>query len=77
MRSKITAKFQTTIPKKIREEMKLSINDSIEWKIENGKVFIEPANKPFLYYRSSINVGAGDIEEDIEMAKKSIAEKNG
>jgi AbrB family looped-hinge helix DNA binding protein len=76
MRSKITAKFQTTIPKKIREEMKLSINDSIEWKMENGKIFVESANKPFLYYRSSINVGAGDIEEDIEMAKKSIAEKN-
>ena len=76
MKSKITSKFQTTIPKKIREKMKLSVNDSIEWKMEKGKVILEPAQKLFLKYRGSIGVGAGDIDEDIRKAKKVIAEKN-
>ncbi len=35
MRSKITDKFQTTVPKKIRESLKLSRNDYIEWKNED------------------------------------------
>jgi len=76
MKSKITSKFQTTIPKNIREQMKLSVNDSIEWKMEKGKVILETAGKPFLKYRGSIAVGAGDIDEDIRKAKKVIAEKN-
>jgi hypothetical protein len=36
MKSKITAKFQTMILKKIHEEMKLSINDNIEWKCDSS-----------------------------------------
>ena len=76
MKSKITSKFQTTIPKKIREKMKLSVNDSIEWKMEDGKVILEPADKPFLKYRGAIAVGEGDIDKDISRAKRIIAKKN-
>ena len=76
MQSKTTSKFQTTIPKKIREKIKLAVNDSIEWKMENGRVMLEPADKPFLKYREAIAVGEGDIDKDISRAKRIMAEKS-
>ncbi len=40
----ITVKGQTTIPKKIRNHLKLQHGDEIDFVIEdNGRVFIEPA----------------------------------
>jgi bifunctional DNA-binding transcriptional regulator/antitoxin component of YhaV-PrlF toxin-antitoxin module len=35
MQSVITSKFQTTIPKDVRARLKLSIHDTLEWKVEN------------------------------------------
>ena len=65
MISKITDKFQITIPKKIRQILKLSRSDIIEWKIEKGLLTIEPLSKPFLAYKGKIDVGKGDIKRDI------------
>ncbi|MDP2973195.1 MAG: type II toxin-antitoxin system PrlF family antitoxin, partial [Deltaproteobacteria bacterium] len=48
MQSVITSKFQTTIPKAVRENLKLSVQDALEWKIERGKVIVYPAQKKFL-----------------------------
>ncbi len=47
MQSVITSKFQTTIPKKVRESLKLTINDTLEWKIERGKTVVIPVQKRF------------------------------
>jgi AbrB family looped-hinge helix DNA binding protein len=42
--STITAKGQTTIPKKIRNHLKLHAGDRIDFIVqENGKVVLEPA----------------------------------
>ena len=38
MQSLITSKYQTTIPKAIRENLGLSVKDALEWKLEKGKV---------------------------------------
>lgn len=70
MKSSITSKFQTTIPKDIRENLKLSVNDALEWKIENGKAVVTPLKAPFLKYRNSIKVGAGEITQDIKDARQ-------
>ena len=75
MQTIITSKFQITIPKSVREKLKLSINDAIEWRVERGKAVILPAKKPFLQRRNSVKVGSGDIASDIEMARKERAEK--
>jgi len=45
MQSVITSKFQTTIPKGGRESLKLTINDTLEWKIERGKTVVIPVKK--------------------------------
>ncbi|MDG6026827.1 MAG: AbrB/MazE/SpoVT family DNA-binding domain-containing protein [Candidatus Brocadia sp.] len=76
MKSKITSKFQITIPREIRKKLHLSISDSIEWKIKENRIFIEPADKPFLKYKGSIKVESGNIKEDILEARKLWILKN-
>ncbi|WP_096893464.1 AbrB/MazE/SpoVT family DNA-binding domain-containing protein [Candidatus Scalindua japonica] len=69
-KSKITSKFQTTIPREIRDRLKLSVSDSIEWKIEEDKIVVGPVNKPFLKYKGSIKIKSGNIREDILQSRK-------
>lgn len=73
--SVITSKFQTTIPKAVRENLKLSVHDSISWEVENGKVLVRAKKNNFLSYKNTIKVGPGDTQGDIELAKKLRLEK--
>lgn len=75
MQSTITSKFQTTIPKAVRENLKLSVRDALEWKIERGKVVVYPAQKKFLQYKNFVKTGKGDIAVDIERARAMRMEK--
>lgn len=75
MESVITSKFQTTIPKAVRENLKLSVSDAIEWKIENGKVIVTPVQKNFLQHKNTVNTGKGNISEDIQQARKIRSDK--
>ena len=76
MQTVITSKFQTTIPKKIREKVKLSVNDALDWKVERGKIVVTPLHKKFLLRKNSIRTGPGNIEKDIAYAKKIRAQRN-
>ncbi len=75
MESVITSKFQTTIPKAVRENLKLSVSDAIEWKIENGRVIVAPVQKKFLQHKNTVNTGRGNISDDIQKARKMRADK--
>ena len=75
MQSSITSKYQITIPKGVREKLKLSVHDAIEWKIEDDKVVVYPVQQRFLQYRNSVQVGPGEIRDDIEEARANLAEK--
>ncbi len=75
MQSVITSKFQTTIPKAVRENLKLSVQDALEWKIERGKVIVYPAQKKFLQYKNTVKTGKGDISADIERVRTMRMEK--
>lgn len=75
MKSTITSKYQTTIPKAIRINLGLSIKDALEWKVENGKAILYPAKRNFLNYRNSVKTGQGDIAGDIEAARNIRVEK--
>ena len=75
MQSVITSKFQTTIPKKIREELSLSVHDALDWQLEKGKIVISPIHYNFLEFQNSIKVGQGDIDTDRENAKKIRVDK--
>jgi AbrB family looped-hinge helix DNA binding protein len=76
MQSTITSKFQTTIPKQIRESLNLSVKDMLEWKIVNGKIIVVPAvQAKFLNYKNSIKTGPGNILNDIQKARNLRIEK--
>ena len=75
MKSIITSKYQTTIPKAIRINLGLSVKDALEWKVENGQVILYPIKRNFLKYRNSVKTGQGDIAGDIEAARNSRMEK--
>jgi AbrB family looped-hinge helix DNA binding protein len=75
MQSIITSKYQTTIPKAIRENLGLSVKDALEWKMEKGKVVLYSAKRNFLKYRNAIKTGEGDIAGDIEAARNHRMEK--
>jgi len=75
MKSVITSKFQTTIPKAIREGLKLSIHDTLDWEIDDGKVILKPVDRSFLNHRNTIKVGKGDIEKDITSSKLHRTDK--
>ena len=76
MKSTVTSKYQTTIPKSIREELRISVNDTLEWEVEDGKVLVYPVRKNFLNFRNSILVGKGDIKQDIERGRALRTEKH-
>jgi len=76
MFSKITAKYQVTIPRKVRESLKLGVADAIEWNIGNGRVVVTAGGeKPFLKYGKFFKVGPGDIKKDIMEARKKRAQR--
>jgi AbrB family looped-hinge helix DNA binding protein len=76
MKSVITSKYQTTIPKKVREKLKLAINDALEWKVVKGQMVVYPIQKRFLLRRNTVTVGRGDTRKDIEKAREAIAESH-
>jgi AbrB family looped-hinge helix DNA binding protein len=75
MQTVITSKFQTTIPKAIREKLLLSVKDSLNWEIEDGRIIVSPMQTDFLKHKNSVHVGPGNIAEDIQAAKKIRAER--
>lgn len=75
MQTVITSKFQTTIPKKIREKLLLSVKDTLDWKIEDGRIIVSSMQTHFLERKNTIHTGPGDIEKDIETARMNRADK--
>ena len=75
MRSLITSKYQTTIPKTVRDNLGLSVKDALEWKLENGNVTLYLAKRNFLKYRNAIKTGEGDISGDVGVARQLRMEK--
>jgi AbrB family looped-hinge helix DNA binding protein len=74
--SRITSKFQTTIPKVVRDNLKLAVSDTLNWEIENDKIIVRTNKKQFLRYRNIIKIGAGDVEDDRKLAKKLRMDKH-
>ena len=75
MNSIVTSKYQTTIPKAVRDKLGISIHDALEWVVEQGRVVVHPVHSDFLRYRGSVKTGAGDISDDIRSARERRLEK--
>ncbi len=75
MKSKITAKYQVTIPRDVRQRLKLQVADALEWKVEEGRIYIEPVKNTLAKYREAIKVEPGDIAADIRRARGTRGQK--
>lgn len=75
MTSRVSSRFQITIPPEVRSMLKLSVDDPIEWQIRGSQVTIKPIEKPFLKYRGAVRVGPGSIKRDIRRARKIHAQR--
>lgn len=75
MQSVITSKYQTTVPKFIRERLGIEVSDALEWTMEKGKAVVCPARRDFLHFRNTVKTGAGDILSDIDHARQARVEK--
>lgn len=76
MNSTVTVKYQTTIPKGVRERLGIRVNDAIEWRVLKGKAEVLPVRTGFLRHRNVVHVGAGDLRADLEAARATRAEKH-
>ncbi|MGH9465344.1 MAG: AbrB/MazE/SpoVT family DNA-binding domain-containing protein [Thermoanaerobaculia bacterium] len=64
-KSTITSKFQTTVPREIRNRIGLSPGDELNWEVLDGYIRVVPASTAFLELRGSIRVGRGSTVEDV------------
>lgn len=75
--SKITAKYQVTIPREVRERLKLRVADAIAWKsAEDGRIYVAPVEQPFLKYEGLVKAGPGDAVEDVKEARRNIGRRH-
>jgi AbrB family looped-hinge helix DNA binding protein len=70
VKSKITAKYQTTVPKLVRDELGLGPSDYLQWEVVAGEARVSPASHAFLEHRSKIQVGPGSVLDDIRGARR-------
>lgn len=52
--SKLTRKYQTTVPQAVRELLDLDIGDQVLWDIEKGKVVLEKVTRLDLEYARAL-----------------------
>ncbi len=67
--STITSKYQTTVPKEIRESLGLRPRDVLRWEIDGGNVRVTPARRGFLDRRGSLHIGEGSAVADVRQAR--------
>lgn len=73
--STITVKFQTTVPKEIREKLGVGPGDVLKWEILGDHVQVATAESAFLLREGRIKVGPGDPVKDVQKARKLMGLK--
>lgn len=74
--SKITAKHQITVPREVRDRLKLGPSDRIQWRCaEDGRIYVTIAEAPIAQYQGAVRVGIGDIQADIEAARDAAVDR--
>jgi AbrB family looped-hinge helix DNA binding protein len=68
-KSTLTRKYQTTVPRAIREHLGLAPNDALSWEIRDDGVAVLAASTAFLKHRGTVRIGKGSIAEDLRRAR--------
>lgn len=67
--SKITSKFQTTVPKEVRERLSIGADDSLDWEVRNGLAVVRPATSRLFRWAGYIKVGSGSTVRDVKRSR--------
>lgn len=70
LRTAITTKGQTTIPKAIREKLGVRPHDFINWEVVGDEVRVTGRAPAFLEWLGTIDIGEGSVEEHIDVARR-------
>lgn len=69
-RSTMTSKGQTTVPKEVREALRLEAGDRLTWEIRGGQAAVT-SERPALYrWEGFIKTATRDVVEEIAEARK-------
>ncbi len=68
--SLITAKYQTTVPKEVRQRLDLRSGDVLRWEVVGDDIRVVPARRGFLERRGSLHVGPGSAAEDVREMRR-------
>ncbi len=73
----LTKKWQTTIPKEIRNLLKLNPNDKILYLVEGEKVFLKPVRGNILELKGSVKTKDKPIDFQTlrDVTRKKVAQK--
>ena len=75
MLAKVTTKGQVTIPKKIRDALKIRPNDRIDFDRDGGKIILVPI-KTLQDFRGVIRIkGKGNFVRERARAKAAVAKR--
>lgn len=70
VRSTITSKSQTTVPRKVRDALGLTAGDTLLWEVEGNTLRVTVGGKGFLQRRGSIRVGPGSTVADVQAVRQ-------
>lgn len=68
-KSTITVKYQTTVPREVREKLGVGPQDALQWEVMDGYARVSVSDRAFLKRRGSIHAGAGSTVEDVRRAR--------
>jgi AbrB family looped-hinge helix DNA binding protein len=71
-KSTLTAKYQTTIPKEVREKLRAEPGDVLHWEMAGDHARVTVAPRDFLSLKGRFKVGPGDPVEDVHRARDLI-----
>lgn len=54
--SKLTSKYQATVPKEVREFLGLAAGDGLQWEIENNQIVVKKLSKLDLEWHKAIEM---------------------
>ena len=71
-KSTITTKNQTTVPKEIRQHLRVGPSDVLQWEVVGDHALVSAATPAFLALQGIFKVGPGDPVEDVRRARQLI-----
>jgi bifunctional DNA-binding transcriptional regulator/antitoxin component of YhaV-PrlF toxin-antitoxin module len=69
-RSTITVKYQTTVPKEVREKLGAGPSDVLQWEVVGDHARVTVAAPEIVSLQGIFKVGPGDPVEDVRRARE-------